>query len=365
MVKILLGLVLLLIFQFPVFAANIPTLESPQSGSTTSDTSPTLSWSWSGTCAESASCYRVQVDDFSDFSSPNKDYYTSNTNYSPQLSLGTWHWRVKAKDSAGWSDWSQVWNFTISQDSQSSTPTSTATPTTNSPQTSSNFEVSLSEIYPAPNSGEKEWVEVFNPNSQSVDLTNWKFADAAGNKKSLSGAISANSWAYFEYSSGWLNNSGDTVGLLDATGNSVENYSYSEIGKGLAWAKDSGGWLQTSTPTKGAANQITQPERTSTGSSSKSTTSTTTKSTTPTTTPSQVLGKKSVSSGIVSGTKTDENFASPSFNLATISAQESSSEAQFAGIQKSNSGPILLILGGLVILVTVGAKFAKNFKWKL
>lgn len=240
------------------------------------------------------------------------------------------------------------------------TPASTATPT----QPTGNLPIQLSEIYPAPNSGEKEWVEVFNPNSQSIDLSNWKFEDFAGNKRNLSGTISPNSWAYFEYSSGWLNNGGDTVSLLDANGNSVESYSYSEIGKGLAWAKDSGGWLQTSTPTKGAANQITQPATTSTGSSSKSTTSTTTKNTTPTTTPSQVLGKKSISSGIVSGTKTDENFASPSLNLATISAQESSSEAEVASSKKPNLGGVLAILGGLIVISGFGFALAKKLKWK-
>lgn len=161
MLKILLGLIFLLVLggqplKLTALAAEVPTLKSPASLSTTDDTSPTLSWSWTGNCPESGSCFRVQVDDQADFVSLRKDYYTSNTSYSPQLEEGTWYWQVKAKDSSGWSGWSQVWNFTIAQTSSPTTeptPSQTPAPTSQAPS-SDNLKITLSEIYPAPNSGE-------------------------------------------------------------------------------------------------------------------------------------------------------------------------------------------------------------------
>lgn len=106
-----------------VFAVQPPTLESPPNGGSTSDTSPTLSWSWSGSCYSGGSCFRVQVDDQGDFNSLEKDNYTSNTYYTPNLSIGSWYWRVKAKDNEGtWSDWSSR-NFSIVEgESNSPTP---------------------------------------------------------------------------------------------------------------------------------------------------------------------------------------------------------------------------------------------------
>lgn len=124
MKRLILGLTvyLSLVIISPVLAINSPTLLNPSSGSTI--TTINLTWQAPSYLLYSGgSPYRVQIDDDQNFSLPNKDYYSTNASYSPQgLSLGTWYWRVKAKDSSGsWSDWSAPWSFTL--ETQSATPT--------------------------------------------------------------------------------------------------------------------------------------------------------------------------------------------------------------------------------------------------
>ena len=95
-------------------APPVPVLSSPASGTFTNNSSPALTWSAVTDNLSGTKDYRVQVDNNSDFSSPEKDYYTANTFYSPSLTENTWYWRVKARDNAlNWSSWSEVWNFVV------------------------------------------------------------------------------------------------------------------------------------------------------------------------------------------------------------------------------------------------------------
>ena len=81
---------------------GVPENLSPPDGTVTNDTSPRLSWSAPGDPGGSGiKNYRYQVDDSPDFSSPIKDGYTSNTYYTPNLSEGTYWWRIRARDNAG------------------------------------------------------------------------------------------------------------------------------------------------------------------------------------------------------------------------------------------------------------------------
>jgi len=122
-----LGLLSLLIFVKPVLAGDPPTQISPANNSTVSSTA--LNWQAPTYTLYPTSPYRIQVDDDSSFSSLNKDYYTTNTHYTPTLSTGTWFWRVKAKDESGlWSNWSSIWLFILSESIPSPSPATTPTP---------------------------------------------------------------------------------------------------------------------------------------------------------------------------------------------------------------------------------------------
>ncbi len=111
-----------------VFASDPPALSSPANSSTI--TSTTLNWQAPSYTLYSSNPYRIQVDDDSAFGSINKDYYTSNTHYSPSLTTGTWFWKVKAKDGGGtWSNWSEIWSFVLSDSATTPSPTPSPTPT--------------------------------------------------------------------------------------------------------------------------------------------------------------------------------------------------------------------------------------------
>jgi hypothetical protein len=261
----------------------------------------------------------------------------------------------------GGSNW-QIFDSPTKGGPNNSSPTSTSTPTPT--QDSSNLKISLSEIYPAPNSGEKEWVEVYNPNNQAVDLSSWKFQDGAGTKKNLGGSIGAYSWVFFEYSSGWLNNGGDTLHLLDPNSGIIETVTFGETAKGIAWAKDASSvWQQTSTPTPGSANQITRPqgETADTTKSSKKTSSTTGKETT------KQESKETAKSGSIAKTTTTGQVLSlteatlPALLEATRSGG-SPEVTNRAAIKSSNVnflGAIFLILAGGILLGSAAFRFWK------
>ncbi len=72
----------------------------------------------------------------------------------------------------------------------------------------------INEIYPAPMSGEKEWVELFNPTDLDIFLTDYSLKDGSVAAKNLSGTIISGGYFVYEVSSGWLNNSGETISLI-------------------------------------------------------------------------------------------------------------------------------------------------------
>ncbi|MDI6735493.1 MAG: carboxypeptidase regulatory-like domain-containing protein [bacterium] len=91
---------------------STPSLSSPSNGKTITDTDDvTLSWS----SVSNASSYRIQVDNNSDFSSPEKDSTEYSTSYTAwDLNNNTtYYWRVRASNSIGNSSWSSGWWFKI------------------------------------------------------------------------------------------------------------------------------------------------------------------------------------------------------------------------------------------------------------
>lgn len=165
-----------------VYAGEPPSQISPASNTTTSFTK--LEWQRPGYPLYPSNPYRVQVDDDANFPSStiNKDYYTDNEYYTPQLEYKTWYWRIKAKDSSGsWSDWSSVWSFTYSASTPSPSPTptpsasSTPTPTPTSTPSPSSTPISAFTISNIPsqiNSNQSFLVKVSLslPNSANTDF---------------------------------------------------------------------------------------------------------------------------------------------------------------------------------------------------
>jgi hypothetical protein len=86
-------------------------LLSPTDGANITDYSPTLDW----TDVTNADYYQVQVDNASDFSSPDRNGQPTTSAYTitPDLAGGTWFWRARTNVDSVFGDWSAGWQFIL------------------------------------------------------------------------------------------------------------------------------------------------------------------------------------------------------------------------------------------------------------
>ncbi|MGZ4493624.1 MAG: lamin tail domain-containing protein [Nocardioides sp.] len=130
--------------------------------------------------------------------------------------------------------------------------------------------VKVNEFMPAPSSG-NEWVELYNPTAQVVDVSGYYVDDVAGGggapKQIPSGTtIPAGGRWVFEFASGFLNNTGsDSARFTDPSGTQIDGYDYSlsstHYDQVFHRAGDGGAWCATvsTNVTKGTANPTTCP----------------------------------------------------------------------------------------------------------
>jgi len=102
--------------------------------------------------------------------------------------------------------------------------------------------VYLSEVYPYPNANETEWVELFNDNSFSVFLDNWKLddvEDGGSSPKKFSVTIPSYSFKSINLSGSIFNNDGDSVRLLNSNDSLADSFSYDNAEKGKSIGRTS------------------------------------------------------------------------------------------------------------------------------
>lgn len=263
----------------------------------------------------------------------------------------------------------------------------------------------INEIMANPNSGEKEWVELYNSTSSSINLSGWVIEERTGSE--LSGkkqhplpttTIESNNFYSYEFStaSASLNNSGDIVTLIDNNGNVLDTYQYNSATKGKTFGRqpDGGSWKTNLTSTRNSSNGelIPSPSPTDIPSPSLSPTPTPTPNSTSTPTPkpnnfstSQPSIKPSATPsispkisnesthGLTAGVsspdrdKTLSNNASLGISTmsATVSAiseipdNETTTESFFAG---DSIKKISIISGVIIILASLG--WYLRFKYK-
>lgn len=126
----------------------------------------------------------------------------------------------------------------------------------------------INEFVSDPISGEKEWVEILNPYNTTIPLIGWKISEASGRKISLSDiSLGLEQTSVAEFSSGALNNNGDTIILLDPNDNIIDQIQYGteEIpaadDPNSVVRKNDGSYVITTVPTKGASNVVTMEIR--------------------------------------------------------------------------------------------------------
>ncbi|MFH0852226.1 MAG: lamin tail domain-containing protein [bacterium] len=117
----------------------------------------------------------------------------------------------------------------------------------------------INEFLPWPSDG-KEWIELTNTDSNTIDLSAWQIDDgpegSASQKIPEGTLIEPNDLLVIELNKDILNNSGDQVQLLWPDGQIVHSVSYKNAKKGFSSARfEAGLWFWTNQPTPGQPNK--------------------------------------------------------------------------------------------------------------
>lgn len=115
-------------------------------------------------------------------------------------------------------------------------PTTTLTPTPNVDIKN----IYISEVMIAPNTGENEWVELYNDNAYEVNLIDWfidDVAEAGSTQKKFSISIPSYGFAVIELSQSILNNSSDVVRLIKPSDEEVDSFNYDFSEKGITFGR--------------------------------------------------------------------------------------------------------------------------------
>jgi hypothetical protein len=100
----------------------------------------------------------------------------------------------------------------------------------------------LSEVMAYPETGEKEWFELYNDNDFIVNLENWYIDDGenmGSAPKLFSLTIQPKSYGVFDLSSSLFNNSYDSVRLLDVSKKEVDSFEYTQASKNISFSRES------------------------------------------------------------------------------------------------------------------------------
>ncbi len=117
--------------------------------------------------------------------------------------------------------------------------------------------VRINEVMSQPAEGEYEWVELYNANSFSVSLDNWYIddkEDEGSSPKSFTVTIPSSGFAVIELKTALLNNSSDTVRLLDATQAEKDRIDYGESEKNRSFGYAENDFCLMM-PSKGTSNE--------------------------------------------------------------------------------------------------------------
>lgn len=124
----------------------------------------------------------------------------------------------------------------------------------------------INELVSDPEAGQDEWIEIFNPYNNVIPLNGWNVRDASGKTTPLPAEpLGFEQFVVIVKPAGKLNNDGDTVELVDPSGNAVDAVRYGADAAPIAkkpnsLARDvSGAWMVTTTKTEGQQNLITAP----------------------------------------------------------------------------------------------------------
>lgn len=121
-------------------------------------------------------------------------------------------------------------------------------------------EIFINEFLASPAENEKEWVELFNHDSGTIDLSDWQIDDgpeqSSPQKISAGTLIEPEQYLVILLNKNILNDSGDQVRLLWPDSQIIHSVSYKNAKEGFSSARfENGLWLWTNQPTPGWPNK--------------------------------------------------------------------------------------------------------------
>lgn len=240
----------------------------------------------------------------------------------------------------------------------SPTPAITPTPIPTNNANINYTSLRINEVYPSPNTGENEWLEIYNFGNESIILSEWKLSDLTTTQNLEGLTISAKSYLIIESTNLkiTLNNSGDEITLKNPAGSIIDVVIYPSIAKGKSYAAINGNFTIVDSPTKSSINSTStiQPDPTPSASPSTSPIVEPDKETCECQTVSNVLGVNSdsnenneiISSNILKQIKLPTNYIINS-NIKTpdIAKEEDNAQETISNIAKDGGLALLGIFG--------------------
>lgn len=231
-------------------------------------------------------------------------------------------------------------------------------------------QIVINEFLP---NGTPEWVEFYNSGGSQEDLSGYFFdddtnfgSDIGSPKVSLSGLLPSLTTCYLELTT-YLNNSGDSPTLFKPDETIADTYTYSSSSPDKSYSRvpDGGAWLADQTSTKSltrcsdlAPSPTPTPIPTPTPTLAPIPTPTKTPTPTPTKTPTP---KPSPKEEIVVESQTPDN--SQILGLREqLKTSEPKKENEETSKKKFPILPILLIVGGIVLMGGAGYALFKKMK---
>jgi hypothetical protein len=119
-----------------------------------------------------------------------------------------------------------------------------ATTTTSAPS----LNLQISALYPNPNTGENEWIEITNTGTASVDLSQYTLEDATAHPWASTGTLNAGTSTRISGFPFALNNTNETVTLKTSTGTLVDTWTFATSTKGEILYRNTTASSSTDTP---------------------------------------------------------------------------------------------------------------------
>lgn len=166
---------------------------------------------------------RSRVDYFSSWGAAGNGKTLEKKNLTGDNSVGNWQESAAVGGTPG------ADNSSVSQPPPpTDSPPPEAPPAPPAPGANSNEDVKIfiNEFLSDPGQNEKEWVELYNAGSRTLDLTGWRIEEGSEEETKLSGLISAHDYFLVESPKGNLNNAGDIIQLFDYNGSLQDKTAY-------------------------------------------------------------------------------------------------------------------------------------------